>query len=155
MLISLRQLFMSQLSNFPGASSNTGWKLGPCLTARSCQISRNGVVESQCNLTGASVALLSNHLCKVQSHNDVIKWKHFPRYWPFVRGIHRPPVNSSHKGQWCGALMLSLICAQINGRVNNGEAGDLRRHRAHYDVIVMRCDYYTPISSCDAVYNTF
>ena len=27
-------------------------------------------------------------------HDDVIKWKHFPRYWPFVRGIHRPPVNS-------------------------------------------------------------
>ena len=23
------------------------------------------------------------------SHDDVIKWKHFPRYWPFVRGIHR------------------------------------------------------------------
>ena len=42
-------------------------------------------------------------------HDDVIKWKHFPRYWPFVRGIHRPPVNSPHKGQWCGALMFSLI----------------------------------------------
>ena len=27
-------------------------------------------------------------------HDDVIKWKHFPRYWPFVRGIHRSPVNS-------------------------------------------------------------
>ena len=26
-------------------------------------------------------------------HDDVIKWKHFPRYWPFVRGIHRSPVN--------------------------------------------------------------
>ena len=25
-------------------------------------------------------------------HDDVIKWKHFPRYWPFVRGIHRSPV---------------------------------------------------------------
>ena len=24
-----------------------------------------------------------------QYHDDVIKWKHFPRYWPFVRGIHR------------------------------------------------------------------
>ena len=24
-------------------------------------------------------------------HDDVIKWKHFPRYWPFVRGIHRSP----------------------------------------------------------------
>ena len=27
-------------------------------------------------------------------HDDVIKWKHFPRYWPFVRRIHRLPVNS-------------------------------------------------------------
>ena len=45
--------------------------------------------------------------------------------------------NSPHKGQWRGALMLSLICAWINGWVNNCEAGDLRRHRAHYDVIVM------------------
>ena len=33
--------------------------------------------------------------------------------------------------------MISLISTQINGWVNNGEAGDLRRHRAHYDVIVM------------------
>ena len=24
-------------------------------------------------------------------HDDVIKWEHFPRYWPFVRGIHRSP----------------------------------------------------------------
>ena len=45
------------------------------------------------------------------AHDDVIKWKHFPRYWPFVRGIHRPRVNSPHKGQWRGALMFSLICA--------------------------------------------
>ena len=72
-----------------------------------------------------------------QHHDDVIKWKHFPRYWPFVRGIHRSPVNSAHKGQWRGALMFSLICARINGWVNNCEAGDLRRHQAHYDVIVM------------------
>ena len=47
------------------------------------------------------------------------------------------PVNSPHKGQWRGALMFTLICARINGRVNNSEAGDLRRYRAHYDVIVM------------------
>ena len=70
-------------------------------------------------------------------HDDVIKWKHFPRYWPFVRGIHRSPVNSEHKGQWRGALMFSLICAWINGWVNTGEAGDSGRHHAHYDVIVM------------------
>ena len=46
-------------------------------------------------------------------------------------------IPHTHKGQWRGALMLSLICTWINGWVNNGEAGDLRRHRAHYDVIVM------------------
>ena len=28
-----------------------------------------------------------------QLHGDAIKWKHFLRYWPFVRGIHRSPVN--------------------------------------------------------------
>ena len=50
------------------------------------------------------------------AHDDVIKWKPLLRYWPFVRGIHRLPVIS---------------------QVNNGEAGDLRRCRAHYDVIVM------------------
>ena len=74
-------------------------------------------------------------------HDDVIKWKHFPRYWPFVRGIHRSPVNSSHKGQWRGALIFSLICARINGWVNNREAGDLRRHRSYHDVIVMIYTY--------------
>ena len=64
--------------------------------------------------------------------------KHVSRYWPFVWGIHRSPVNSPHKGQWCGALMFSLICGWINDWVNNREAGDLRRYRAHYDVTVMR-----------------
>ena len=50
--------------------------------------------------------------------DDVIKWNHFPR--------------------WRGALMFSLICVWINGWVNNGDVGDLRRHRAHYGVTV-RC----------------
>ena len=70
-------------------------------------------------------------------HDDIIKWKHFPLYWSFVQGIHQSPVNSPHKGQWRGALMFSFICAGINGWVNNGEAGDLGRHRAHFDVIIM------------------
>ena len=72
-----------------------------------------------------------------KSHDDVINWKNVPCYWSFVRGIHRSPVNSPHKGQWRGALMFSLICAWINGWVNNGEACHFRHHGAHYDVIVM------------------
>ena len=42
-------------------------------------------------------------------HDDVIKWKHFPRYWPFLRRIHRSPVNSPHKGQWRGTLMFFYL----------------------------------------------
>ena len=82
---------------------------------------------------------LATHVSHIlrSPHDDVIKWKHFPRNWTFVRGIHRSPVNSPHKGQWRGALMFSLICVWINGWVNNHRAGDLRRHRGHYDVIVM------------------
>ena len=77
-------------------------------------------------------------LCSLSLHDDVIKWKHFPRYWPFVRGINRLPVKSPHnKGQWRGTLMFSLICAWINCWANNREAGDLRRHQAQYDVTVM------------------
>ena len=71
-------------------------------------------------------------------HDDVIKWKHLPRYWPFVWGIHRSSVNSPHKGQWRGALMFSLICVWIIGSVNNRDAGDFRRHCAHYGVNVMQ-----------------
>ena len=61
----------------------------------------------------------------------------FPRNWPFVQGIHRSPVNSPHKGQWHGAMIFTFICAWINCWVNNRNGGDLRRHRAHYDVTVI------------------
>ena len=74
------------------------------------------------------------------AHDDVIKWKHFSHYWSFVRGIHRSTVNSPHKGQWRRALMFSLIRVCINDWVNNHEAGDLRRHRGHYDVNVMESE---------------
>ena len=79
------------------------------------------------------------YLYTVNLHDDVIKWNHFPRYWPFVWRIHRSPVNSPHKGQWRGAVMFSLIWAWINGWVNNREAGDLRHYRAHYDAMA-QCD---------------
>ena len=69
-------------------------------------------------------------------HDDVFKWKHFPRSWPFAR--HRSPVDSPHKGQRRGALMFSLICAGTNGWANNRYASDLRRRRAHCDDIVMQ-----------------
>ena len=76
-------------------------------------------------------------VARLYIHDDVTKWKHFPRYWPFLWGIHRWPVNSHQKSQWRRALMFSLIYSWINGWVNNLKAGDLRHHRTHYDVTVM------------------
>ena len=83
----------------------------------------------------------TNHIAMqamcINEHDDVIKWKHFLRYWPFVPGIHRSPVNSPHKGRWRGTLIFSLICGWLNAWVNDRTAGDLRRHCADYSVIVM------------------
>ena len=71
-------------------------------------------------------------------HDDVTRWKHLPRYWPFVRGIHRSSVDSPHKSQRRGALMFSLICARTNSWASTRYAGDLGRH----DVIVMEIVMY-------------
>ena len=74
----------------------------------------------------------SDHACIFYFiHDNIIKWRHSPHYWPFVWGIHLSPVNCPHKGQWRGALMVSLIWAWTNGWVNNGQAGDLKHFRAH------------------------
>ena len=53
----------------------------------------------------------------LEVHFMMTSWKHFPCYWPFVRGIHRSPVKSPHKGQWRRALIFSLICTWTNGWV--------------------------------------
>ena len=73
--------------------------------------------------------------------NHTSWWRHqMEAYSPLLAicaGNSPVPVNFPHKGQWRGALMFPLICTWINGWVNSREAGDLRRHSAHYDVIIM------------------
>ena len=43
----------------------------------------------------------------------------FPCYWPFVRGIQRPSVNSPHKGQWRGVF----FDLRLNKRLNKPSWG--------------------------------
>ena len=76
------------------------------------------------------------HIVNIFFNDDVTKRDNFPRYWPVVMEIHQSPLDSRHKGLWRGALMLSLICAWTMDWTNNRDVGDLRRHRAHYDVTV-------------------
>ena len=74
-------------------------------------------------------------------HDDVIKWKHFPRYWPFVRRIHRSPVNSPHKGPWRGALMV-FFYLRLNKRLCKQSWGwwfemRLRPSWRHCNVVIL------------------
>ena len=79
------------------------------------------------------------HATSVTQTRNLSWWRHQMETFSALLAIcaGNSPVNSPHKGQWRWALMFSLICTRINGWVNNGEAGDLIRHRAHYDVTVM------------------
>ena len=112
-----------------------------CTMTRRCWYSRVFTYKIRdwglCNKGYREISFVHDIRLSNPIHDDVIKWKHFPRYWPFVRGIHQSLVNSPHKGQWRGALTFSLICVWINGWVNKREAGDLRRYPAHFDVTVM------------------
>ena len=149
----------------PVDSPPTGPVIWSCKVVFNVSLNKmlNGQLNGQCFETWwcscdmtVMVSVISLHVMVMKQalHDDVIKWKHFLRYWPFVRGIHRSPMNSPHKGQWRGALMFSLICAWINGWVNNGEASDIRHHRTHYDVIIMAWTYvhgwghYTHMKQC-------
>ena len=85
----------------------------------------------------------------VQSlHDDVIKRKHYPRYWPFVWGhLWIPLTKTSDAELWC--FVLFLICAWTNSWANNRDTGDLRCHRGHYDVTVMW--YLIPVACSQCV----
>ena len=74
-------------------------------------------------------------------HDDVIKWKHFPRYSSHCAG--NSPVTGEFPSQRPVTQSFEVsfdLRLELMGWVNNREAGDLRRFRAHYDVIVMISD---------------
>ena len=56
------------------------------------------------------------------------------------------PNDSPHKGQWLGALMLSLTCARKT-LSKNQDVGDLGRHRPQYDVTVMHLILQLPLTT--------
>ena len=72
------------------------------------QIPNLNVISYLPELPYENKSMLINPMFDAVYHDDVIKWMHFPRYWPFVRGIHRSPVNYPHKGQWHGLLMFDM-----------------------------------------------
>ena len=97
---------------------------------------------NECNFGGRNSNQISYSSGMMWIHDDVIIWKELPHYWPFVRGItgHRwiPLTKASGAELWC----FLWSAPWINGCVNNRDVGNLRRHRAHYDVIVMMYDLW-------------
>ena len=96
----------------------------------------HGILRPELRWVNRSLTNLSNVFSWYTIfHDDVIKWKHFPRYWPWDFTGHWliSRTKASDAELWC----FLWSAPWINGWVNNREAGDLRRHRAHYDVIVM------------------
>ena len=81
---------------------------------------------------GITVIILKDHHNYID--DDVTKWKHFPRYWPFMRGD--PPVTGGFPSQrpvtWSFYVFFDLSLNKRWG--NNRDSGDLRRHR---DITVM------------------
>ena len=65
------------------------------------------------------------------SHDDVMKWKSFPHYWPFVKGIHRWPVDSFRKGPVMRTFDVPLLLVRTDCWNNTRIAGDQRGHDVH------------------------
>ena len=63
--------------------------------------------------------------------------KYFPRHSPLCEGNPRITDDSPHKGQWCVAMMFSLMCVWTKVCANSRDAGDFRSQGTHCDVIVM------------------
>ena len=78
-------------------------------------------------------------------HDDVIRWRHFRvtglLCWEFIGPRWIPFTQASDAELW-----FSLICAWTNSCINNRDAGDLRRHRANYDVTVMINGLFPPVT---------
>ena len=71
-------------------------------------------------------------------HDDVIKCKHFPRNWPFVRETTSqqwiPLTKARDVELWC---FLPSMPEKKNSWANYRDASVLRCHHTHYDITVM------------------
>ena len=131
--------------NFPGChfihDGKGGWFPHYSTDHQGIDISLFQLLARTNGLTNSRVCPLfeaprrSDDVCII--HEDVIRWKHFPRYWSFVRGIHRFTVDSPHKGQWCRALMVSLIRAWQTVEQTIETPVIWNAIAAHHDVIEM------------------
>ena len=142
----LHRHYQVQIPSTHGAKDSSNTEVNFYAFTNKGDVLSKDILESAIaeNLTDLAEAIGANKVVRmITSSNGNI----FRVTGPLCGGIHRSVVKSPQKGQWRGALMFSFICAWINDWVNNREAGDLRRHRAHHDVIVMGLHVHYNISN--------
>ena len=74
---------------------------------------------------------------------DVMIWKHFPHYWPFVRRIHRSPANQTGLVMWCFGFHFIMLNRLLNKQYDDW------RFETHW-----RCCYVTTMRNdvCSVVF---
>ena len=79
----------------------------------------------------------------IVSHDDVIRWKHFPRYLPFVRGIHRGSTSGAELWCFLWSTLNKRLCEQSRRRWFEMPLRSLWRHSNEFHWI---CSFYSPIA---------
>ena len=114
------------------------------------------------SLWDGSLFLLCSDVCRPKNWSDWVFlrswWRHqvetFSALLDLCEGNPSVTGGFPSQSQWRGALMFSLICVWTNGWTNNRDTGDLRRHRANYDVIVVMFDTRCVIDKLTHVYGS-
>ena len=70
---------------------------------------------------------------------DVVKWKRFPHYWSFVRGIHWQPVDSHHKGP-SNVVLWYFHCSRSKQAVEPTADLTLMWHNCNQAAAILICN---------------
>ena len=89
-----------------------GSKFASCVASTGCARNYHSkddvIIQRKSQTNEGAISSHENPFLKTLTlnllHDDVIKWKHFSRNWPFVRGIHRsrwiPHTKASDAELW-------------------------------------------------------
>ena len=106
----------------------------PGITYHSCYTSMWKVICNSLDISYIHCLVHCQSCKKLQTNDDVIKWKHFPHYWPFVRGDRWIPfTKASDVEVWC--FLSSLPEQAVEKTIERPVI--LRCHHTHYDIAVM------------------
>ena len=93
-------------------------------------------------LDNVVLGLLTKIITRMYNRNIQTWWRHQMKTFSASPALYTG--NSPATGEFPAQRPVTqsfgvfLICSWLNAWVNNGEAGHLRRHRAHHDVTVMK-----------------